>query len=141
MAAEKKEFDNFDQMYFASQAPLFVIEAGTHWGDAILGIRGVHQRPGLILECEPMYEVPRRPLNISKENCTFRTAGLNISKKNNISKKKCTFRTADRTPHPTVVIARPEACVGSVFRRAICATDQRMEVHTEYGQRGFSQFC
>ena len=45
------------------QSPLFVIEAGSHWGDVVLAVRGFHKRPGLILECEPMYEVPRRPRN------------------------------------------------------------------------------
>merc|ERR1712232_1238716 len=66
MAAPKKQLSNFDQMYFATVAPLFVVEAGSHWPDVILGIRGLHNRPSLILECSKPFLVPEPNLKVGE---------------------------------------------------------------------------
>merc|ERR1712217_318102 len=62
---------NFDQMAFATNSPLFITEAGTHWADMLLGIRGSQKRQSLIFECPGAMLVPVKHFHMEIETeCT-----------------------------------------------------------------------
>jgi len=66
---------NFEQMEFATKSSLFITEAGSHWPDMVLGIRGHNKRRSIIINCPDSYMMkpslkPNEPFRLEySEQC------------------------------------------------------------------------